>query len=239
MTAPAPTPSKLRAPPDFDRLRDTANSVRRAIVTTVHHAGAGHVGGPLSATDVLTVLYFHEMRIDPQNPTWEDRDRFVFSKGHSSVAIYAVLAERGYFPKTELKTFDQLDSRMQGHPDMALTPGLDMSTGSLGQGLSPGLGMALAARLRGKDYRTYVMIGDAFYIISGHAQYFADGDLIDVEPGDTVYCPAGTEHTFFTGDEMLHLFWLIGGQWSTDLADIKAEVSEWHEVDATTGWHLG
>ena len=160
MTAPAPTPSKLRAPPDFDRLRDTANSVRRAIVTTVHHAGAGHVGGPLSATDVLTVLYFHEMRIDPQNPTWEDRDRFVFSKGHSSVAIYAVLAERGYFPKAELKTFDQLDSRMQGHPDMALTPGLDMSTGSLGQGLSPGLGMALAARLRGKDYRTYVMIGD-------------------------------------------------------------------------------
>ena len=114
----------------------------------------------MSATDLLTVLYFHELRIDPANPSWADRDRFIFSKGHSSIALYATLAERGYFPREELLTFDQLDSRLQGHPDMLVTPGVDMSTGSLGQGLSPGLGMALAARLNNKDYRTYVMIGD-------------------------------------------------------------------------------
>ena len=151
---------KDRAPPDFDLLRSVATSVRRSILATIHHAGAGHVGGPLSATDLLTVLYFHELRIDPANPSWADRDRFIFSKGHSSIALYATLAERGYFPREELLTFDQLDSRLQGHPDMLLTPGVDMSTGSLGQGLSPGLGMALAARLNNKDYRTYVMIGD-------------------------------------------------------------------------------
>ena len=147
-------------PPDFDLLRSVATSVRRSILATIHHAGAGHVGGPLSATDLLTVLYFHELRIDPANPSWADRDRFIFSKGHSSIALYATLAERGYFPREELLTFDQLDSRLQGHPDMLVTPGVDMSTGSLGQGLSPGLGMALAARLNNKDYRTYVMIGD-------------------------------------------------------------------------------
>ena len=116
--------------------------------------------GPLSATDLLSVLYFHELRIDPADPSWPDRDRFIFSKGHSSIALYATLAERGYFPREELLTFDQLDSRLQGHPDMLVTPGVDMSTGSLGQGLSPGLGMALAAKLNNKDYRTYVMIGD-------------------------------------------------------------------------------
>ena len=149
-----------RASPDFDVLRSVATSVRRSILATIHHAGAGHVGGPLSATDLLAVLYFHELRIDPANPSWPDRDRFVFSKGHSSIALYATLAERGYFPREELLTFDQLDSRLQGHPDMLVTPGVDMSTGSLGQGLSPGLGMALAARMNDKDYRTYVMIGD-------------------------------------------------------------------------------
>ena len=145
---------------DFDYLRSVATSVRRSIITTVHHAGAGHVGGPLSATDLLTVLYFHELRINPADPSWADRDRFIFSKGHSSIALYATLAERGYFSKEELLTFGQINSRLQGHPDMLLTPGLDMSTGSLGQGLSPGLGMALAARIDNKDYRTYVMIGD-------------------------------------------------------------------------------
>ena len=148
------------ASPDFDLLRSVATSVRRSVITSIHHAGAGHIGGPLSATDLLSVLYFHELRIDPANPCWPSRDRFIFSKGHSSIALYATLAERGYFPRAELLTFDQLDSRLQGHPDMLVTPGVDMSTGSLGQGLSPGLGMALAARLTGKDYRTYVMIGD-------------------------------------------------------------------------------
>lgn len=149
-----------RAPLDFGLLRSVATSVRRSVLTTIHHAGAGHVGGPLSATDLLTVLYFHELRIDPANPSRADRDRFIFSKGHSSIALYATLAERGYFPREELLTFDRLDSRLQGHPDMLATPGVDMSTGSLGQGLSPGLGMALAAKLNNRDYRTYVMIGD-------------------------------------------------------------------------------
>jgi transketolase len=141
-------------------LQRIARRVRRHIIQTLRHVGGGHAGGPLSATDILTVLYFHILRIDPASPDWDDRDRFVLSKGHSCLALYAVLAERGYFDVEELLTFDELDSRLQGHPDMTVTPGLDMSTGSLGQGLSAGVGMALGARLLGKDFRTYVMIGD-------------------------------------------------------------------------------
>lgn len=145
---------------DLDRLGEIARSVRRTVLETVHHAGAGHVGGPLSAADLLVALYFSELRIEPARPDWADRDRFVYSKGHASAALYAVLAERGYFPKEELNTFDQLDSRLQLHPDMTLTPGVDMSTGSLGQGLSAGVGFALAARTMGASWRTFVMIGD-------------------------------------------------------------------------------
>ena len=157
------------AAPDFDSLRlvsrrpqlpGRAISVRDLPVRSTSRRGRSTSAAPLSATDLLTVLYFHELRIDPADPSWPDRDRFIFSKGHSSIALYATLAERGYFPPEELLTFDQLGSRLQGHPDMLVTPGVDMSTGSLGQGLSPGLGMALAARLDGKAYRTYVMIGD-------------------------------------------------------------------------------
>ena len=145
------------------RLRELeaiARRVRAHILTSVHAAGGGHVGGPLSATEMLVALYFEIMAIDPTNPGWEDRDRFIFSKGHSSIALYAVMAERGYFPVAELATFDAIDSRLQGHPDMSKLPGLDMSTGSLGQVLSPGVGMALGARLRGKEFTTYVMLGD-------------------------------------------------------------------------------
>jgi transketolase len=141
-------------------LERTARRVRRHVVQTVHGVGAGHLGGALSAADVLTVLYFHTLRIDPKRPDWEDRDRFILSKGHSCLALYAVLAERGYFPIEELDTFDEINSRLQGHPDMTVTPGIDMSSGSLGQGLSAGIGMALGARLLGKDFRTYVMLGD-------------------------------------------------------------------------------
>ena len=126
----------------------------------MHKAGAGHVGGPLSATDLLISLYFAELRIDPDRPEWPDRDRFILSKGHSSIGLYSVMAMRGYFPIEELETFDQIDSRLQGHPDMTRLPGLDMSTGSFGQGLSPGVGMAIGARLSGKDFRTWVMLGD-------------------------------------------------------------------------------
>lgn len=141
-------------------LRRIAAAVRKLVLETVHHAKAGHVGGPLSATDMLVALYFELMNIDPANPEWEERDRFVLSKGHSALALYAVMAKRGYLPEEELKTFDTMDSRLQAHPDMNVLPGLDMSTGSLGQGLSTAVGMALAAKLRRKEYITYCMVGD-------------------------------------------------------------------------------
>lgn len=141
-------------------LRRLATKTRRLIVETIYSVKAGHVGGPLSAADILVALYFDVMRIDPDRPAWEDRDRFILSKGHSALAQYTVLALRGYLPVEELATFDHLGTRLHGHPDMKLLPGIEMSTGSLGQGLSPGVGMALAAKIGGKDYRTYVMIGD-------------------------------------------------------------------------------
>ena len=141
-------------------LRRLAVQTRRLIVESVHHAGAGHLGGPLSATDILVALYFEVMNIDPQKPRDPGRDRFILSKGHSSIGLYVTLALRGYFPVEELKTFDAIDSRLQGHPDMSVLPGLDMSSGSLGQGLSPGIGMALAGRLQGRSYHTWVVLGD-------------------------------------------------------------------------------
>ncbi|MBM7713720.1 transketolase [Bacillus thermophilus] len=141
-------------------LMNQAKLARRHLLETVHYAGAGHVGGPLSAIDVLTYLYFNEMKIDPSNPRDEDRDRFVLSKGHSAIGLYTVMALRGYMPIEELKTFDSLNSRLQAHPDMNALPGLDMSTGSLGQGISGAVGIALGAKLQHKDFRTYCMVGD-------------------------------------------------------------------------------
>ncbi len=146
--------------PSLDDLRRKSAEARKLIVRAIHHAGAGHLGGPLSATDILIALYFDRMRIDPNNPEWAERDRFILSKGHSSIALYTVLAMRGYFPVEELDTFDAAHSRLQGHPDMHALPGLEMSTGSLGQGLSPGAGMALGAKLRGSPFHTWVMLGD-------------------------------------------------------------------------------
>lgn len=146
-----------------DKIRQlaiTATKVRKNIVKTVFEAQSGHPGGSLSSADILTALYFDTMKIDPSNPKWEDRDRFVLSKGHCTPALYSVLAERGYFPKEELKKFRQIDSFLQGHPDMKGVPGVDMSTGSLGQGISAACGMALAGKADGKDYRVYVVLGD-------------------------------------------------------------------------------
>ncbi len=154
------TLSDPSAPLDRARLEAIARRLRVRVLETGHTAGAGHLGGPLSAVDLLTVLYCDEMRIDSARPGWAERDRFVLSKGHSSPALYATLAERGYFPVEELASFDAIGSRLQAHPDMTVLPGLDMSTGSLGQGLSAGLGLALAARLSGLRYRTFVMVGD-------------------------------------------------------------------------------
>ena len=144
----------------IEDLRATAREIRRLVLTSVHHAGAGHLGGPLSAADMLAALYFHFLRLDPARPDWPDRDHFILSKGHSAIGLYATLALRGYVPVDELRTFDAIGSRLQGHPDMTATPGVDMSTGSLGQGLSPGVGMAIGAKLKGASFRTWVMLGD-------------------------------------------------------------------------------
>ena len=141
-------------------LQRAANEVRKGIITAVHGAKAGHPGGSLSAADVFTYLYFEEMNIDPKDPKKADRDRFVLSKGHTAPGLYSALANRGYFPVEDLKTLRHLGSYLQGHPCMQETPGVDMSSGSLGQGISAAVGMALAAKMDGKDYRTYTLLGD-------------------------------------------------------------------------------
>jgi len=141
-------------------LERRARALRRAVVTMVYGAGSGHCGGSLSAADLVAALYFHQMRIDPTRPDWPDRDRFILSKGHAAPVLYAALAQRGFFPESELATLRQLDSRLQGHPDRTKTPGCDMTAGALGHGISVGVGLALAARLDGASYRTYVMLGD-------------------------------------------------------------------------------
>ncbi len=145
---------------DIIRLREKAQLIRRDILEMIFRAKAGHPGGSLSAVEVITALYFHVLNVDPSNPRWEDRDRFILSKGHACPAHYAALAERGFFPKENLSTLRQYRSILQGHPDMNKTPGVDMSAGSLGNGLSIGLGMALSARLKKQDYTVYVMLGD-------------------------------------------------------------------------------
>ena len=141
-------------------LEKTANEVRKSIVTAVHSAKAGHPGGSLSAADIFTYLYFEELNIDPKNPKMADRDRFVLSKGHTAPGLYAVLAERGFFPKEDLVTLRKMGSYLQGHPNMNSVPGVDMSTGSLGQGISVACGMALASRQKKRDNRVYTLLGD-------------------------------------------------------------------------------
>jgi len=148
-------------PQDLIRtLEEKARLMRQDIVIMVGAAKSGHPGGSLSAADILSALYFHVMRHDPKNPKWADRDRFVLSKGHASPVLYSALAEAGYFPKEEIITFRNINSRLQGHPDMKKLPGVEFTTGSLGQGLSGAGGMALAGKLDKKDYRVFALIGD-------------------------------------------------------------------------------
>ena len=142
------------------KLKRLANNVRMGVIEGVYNAGCGHPGGSLSIADVLTYLYFEEMNIDPKNPKLETRDRFVLSKGHTAPVLYSVLAERGYFDKEELKTLRKTGSRLQGHPDMKGTPGVDMTTGSLGLGISAACGMALSAKAYSAPYRVYTIVGD-------------------------------------------------------------------------------
>lgn len=145
---------------DTLKLKQIANEVRKGVIEEVHSAKSGHPGGSLSVADMLTYLYYEEMNVDPKNPDAEDRDRFVLSKGHVAPALYAVLAEKGFFPKEDLKTLRHIGSYLQGHPDKKHTPGIDMSSGSLGQGMSTAVGMALSAKLDGRDYRVYTVLGD-------------------------------------------------------------------------------
>ena len=145
---------------DVKQLKKTANDIRIGAIEAVYNAKSGHPGGSLSAADIFTYLYFVEMKIDPENPTDENRDRFVLSKGHVAPGYYSALAHRGFFPVEELKTLRKVGSRLQGHPDMKHIPGVDMSSGSLGQGISAACGMAKAAKLMEKDYRVYTLLGD-------------------------------------------------------------------------------
>lgn len=145
---------------ELELLTTAARNIRVGVIEATHAAKSGHPGGSLSIADILAYLYFREMRIRPEDPAWEDRDRFVLSKGHCAPGLYAALANRGYFPVEELKTLRKIDSRLQGHPDMTLTPGVDMSAGSLGLGISSAAGMALAGKIAGKDYRVYTVVGD-------------------------------------------------------------------------------
>jgi transketolase len=183
-------------------LEGKAKVIRRHIIEMIGRCGSGHPGGSLSAADILTVLYFYKLRIDPKNPKWEDRDRFVLSKGHAAPVLYSVLAESGYFPKSYLKTLRQIGSSLQGHVDMISLPGIEMSTGSLGQGFSAANGMALAGRMDKKNYRVYVVIGDGesqegqiweaamtaghykldnLTVILDHNKYQIDGKVEDVK----------------------------------------------------------
>jgi transketolase len=147
-------------PKSIEELKEIARTIRRDIIEMVTTAKSGHPGGSLSAADIVTALYFRVMHVDPKRPDWPDRDRFILSKGHACPVWYAALAERGYFDKAHLRTLRLLNSILQGHADMKKTPGVDMTVGSLGQGLSAGLGMALSGKLRRKDYHVWVIIGD-------------------------------------------------------------------------------
>ena len=145
---------------NIEDLKMKAKKIRKDIIEEVYNANSGHLGGSLSIADILAVLYFNELRIDEKNPRWEERDRLVLSKGHCSPALYAALAERGFFDKEDLKSFRKIESNLQGHPDLNKVPGVDMTSGSLGQGLSIANGMAIAGKMDNKNYRVYTILGD-------------------------------------------------------------------------------
>ena len=145
---------------EIKELEEKAKIIRKDIIEQVYLAGSGHPGGSLSIADIMAVLYFDELNINPENPTWEDRDRMILSKGHCAPALYAALSERGYFPKENLKSFRKIESNLQGHPNMNEIPGVDMSTGSLGQGFSVANGIAISAKMDKKNYRVYTILGD-------------------------------------------------------------------------------
>lgn len=187
-------------------LQNKAKEIRRLLMDEIYMAKSGHPGGALSAADILTALYFHEMRLNPKQPKWDERDRFILSKGHVCPVLYACLASKGYFKPDVLKTLRREDSILQGHPDMKRCPGIDMSTGSLGQGLSAGAGMALRAKRDGMDYRVFVMIGDGesnegqiWEAVQTASKYGLD-NLVIIVDHNRLQCDGTCDEIMPTGD---------------------------------------
>ncbi|KAA0006731.1 MAG: transketolase [Thermoplasmata archaeon] len=216
-------------------LKRKALEIRKWVVESVYRAGSGHPGGSLSIADILACLYFHEMRHNPKNPKWEDRDRLVLSKGHAAPALYAALALAGYFPVEELYNLRKMGHFLQGHPSM-ITPGVDMSTGSLGQGLSVGVGMALAARLDKRDYRVFVILGDGevqegqIWEAANAASHFRLNNLIAILDRNRLQIDGPTEEIMH--DEPLASRWKAFG-WDVieiDGHDIEEILNVFHEI---------
>jgi transketolase len=199
-------------------LKEMAKKLRRHVITMIAAAGSGHPGGSLSAADIITALYFKILRYKPENPEWSDRDRFILSKGHAAPILYAALAEAGYFSVAELATLRRLDSRLQGHTDRNLTPGVEMSAGSLGIGLSFSIGVALAAKLDSKTYRTYVLLSDG-----------------ECEEGQTWEAALAAAH--FNLDNLTAVIDCNGMQlsgWTRDIMNLEPLISKWQAF----GWHV-
>jgi len=199
-------------------LKEMAKQLRRHVITMIATAGSGHPGGSLSAADIITALYFRVLRHDPKDPQWPERDRFILSKGHAAPILYAALAETGYFPVEELETLRKMDSRLQGHTDRTLTPGVEMSAGSLGMGLSFAIGVALAARLDSKTYRTYALLSDG-----------------ECEEGQTWEAALAAAH--FKLDNLTAVVDCNGIQLSgrtCDIMDLEPLIQKWQAF----GWHV-
>ena len=203
------------------QLQEMAHTIRVDIVESLYAAGSGHPGGSLSAAEMLSVLFFHEMNVDPENPHWEGRDRFVLSKGHAAPVYYAALAERGFFPKEWLTTLRKIDSPLQGHPDRKKVPGVDMSTGSLGQGISAAAGMACFAKKENKDFRVYCIIGD------GEAQ---EGEVWEAMMSAAHYKLSNL--TVFLDNNNLQIDGAVDQVMSIYPIKEKCEAFGWHVVEA-------
>ncbi|MCD6513043.1 MAG: transketolase [Thermoplasmata archaeon] len=217
-------------------LKRKALEIRKWVVESVYRAGSGHPGGSLSIADILACLYFHEMRHNPKDPKWPDRDRLVLSKGHAAPALYAALALSGYFPVEELKNLRKIGHFLQGHPCMKKVPGVDMSTGSLGQGLSAGVGMALAAKIDGRDYRVFVILGDGeiqegqIWEAANSASHLGLDNLIAILDRNRLQIDGPTEEIMH--DEPLSLRWKAFG-WEVveiDGHDIEEILATFHEI---------
>jgi len=217
-------------------IKRKALEIRKWIIESVYRAGSGHPGGSLSIADILACLYFHEMRHDPKNPSWENRDRLVLSKGHAAPALYAALALSGYFPVEELRNLRKIGHFLQGHPCMKKVPGVDISTGSLGQGLSVGVGMALAGRIDNRDYRVFVILGDGevqegqIWEAANAASHFHLNNLIAILDRNRLQIDGPTEEIMH--DEPLALRWKSFG-WEVveiDGHDIEEILDVFHEI---------